>query len=315
MPDAGGHAGAIVAGMDRTPHRLPPLAALRLFEAAGRHASFAGAAAELGVTPSAVSHAVRTLEDRLGLPLFRRDARMLALTPAGEDLLAEATRAFEGLTRVMDRLGGARLQAGLRVSAAPTFASRWLVPRLPRLRRDHPGLAVAISSEQGWVELGDGRYDLAVRMARGPSGTGEWQHLSGIRLVPVAAPRFAGLSVAEALARLPALHVTSTQEDWEAWAAARGAPPPERANGLRFDTVHMAMDAAMQGVGVALARLPVCAEDLASGRVAALDAPVEAGMSYWLVARPGGLRQAEGRTFAAWLRRELGAEPVPAGIV
>ncbi len=298
--------------MERIPHRLPPLAALRLFEAAGRHASFAGAAGELGVTPSAVSHAVRTLEDRLGLPLFRRDARTLALTPAGEELLAEATRAFEGLTRVMDRLDGARHQAGLRVSAAPTFAARWLVPRLARLRRDHPGLNVAISSEQGWVELGDGRYDFAIRMAREPSGAGEWQHLSDIRLVPVAAPRFAGQALASVLARLPALHVTSTQEDWDAWAAARGVPSPERARGLRFDTVHMAVDAAAQGLGVALARLPVCAEDLAAGRVVALDAPAQAGVAYWLVARPGALRQAEGRTFVAWLRRELAGEPVPA---
>lgn len=291
--------------MDGTSHKLPPLAALRIFEAAGRHASFAAAAVELGVTPSAVSHAVRTLEDRLGIPLFRRDGRALSLTPAGQELLAEATRAFEGLSRVMARLAGVRGQAGLRVSAAPTFAARWLLPRLAQLRRDHPRLSVTISTEQGWVELGDGRFDFAIRMAPEPAGAGEWQHLSDIRLVPVAAPGFAGTALPVVLAKLPAIHVTSSKEDWASWAAANHLTPPDPAKGLRFDTVHMAIDAAAQGLGVALARLPVCDADLATGRVVPLAEPQQVRMAYWLVARPGGLRQPEGRIFAGWLKSEL----------
>jgi DNA-binding transcriptional LysR family regulator len=291
--------------MEGIAQKLPPLAALKVFESAGRHASFVDAAAELGVTPSAISHAVRTLEDRLGIPLFRRDGRALSLTPAGEELLAEASRAFDGLARVVERLAGASGRAGLRVSAAPTFASRWLLPRLARLRRRHPALSVSISTEQGWVELGDGRFDLAIRMARAPSGGGEWHRLAEIRLVPVAAPVFAGRPLASLLARLPAIHVTSTSEDWASWAAATGMDAPDPAKGLRFDTVHMAIDAAAQSLGVALARLPVCAADLASGGVAPLAAPLEVGMAYWLVARQGALRRSNGRLFAAWLRDEL----------
>jgi len=293
--------------MESFPRKLPPLAALRVFEAAGRHASFAGAAAELGVTPSAVSHGVRTLEDRLGIPLFQRDARGLSLTAAGEELLAEATRAFDGLARVSERLSSGRLEAGLRVSAAPTFAARWLLPRLGALRRRHPALSVNVSTEQDWVELGDGRFDMAIRMARAPSGPGEWQRLADIRLVPVAAPGFARQTVAAVLKRLPAIHVTSTSEDWASWSAAQGTAPPDPARGLRLDTIHMAIDAAAQGLGVALARLPVCAADLDTGRVVALAEPIEVGMAYWLVARPGALRQPEGRLFAAWLTAELGA--------
>lgn len=302
--------------MEGPPHKLPPLAALRVFEAAGRHASFAGAAAELGITPSAVSHGVRTLEDRLGLPLFRREARALSLTPAGEALLAEATRAFEGLSRVMERLSGARGRAGLRVSCAPTFAARWLLPRLSRLRRDHPGLSVSISTEQEWVELGDGRFDFAIRMAREPSGSGVWRRISEIRLVPVVAPGCAAATLEAALARLPAIHVTSTRDDWASWAAAQGMAAPDPARGLRFDTVHMAIDAAARGLGVALARLPVCDADIAEGRVAALAAPLRVGVAYWLVARPGVLRQTEGRIFATWLRAALAqAAPAEAGDV
>ena len=294
--------------MEAAPHNLPPLAALRIFEAAGRHGSFSAAAAELGVTPSAVSHAVRTLEDRLGIPLFRRNAKGLSLTPPGEELLAEATRAFEGLSRVMGRLTEAQGSAGLRVSAAPTFAASWLLPRLADLRRRHPRLSVAITTEQEWVELGDGRFDFAVRMAVAPSGSGEWLRLAPVRLVPVAAPAFNGLDVGSALARLPGIHVTSTRDDWASWSAAHGMAPPDPARGMRFDTVHMAIDAAAQGLGVALARLPVCDADLSSGRVTALAEPLETGMVYWLVGRPGVLRQFDGRIFAEWLQAELTAE-------
>lgn len=297
--------------MDSAARILPPLAALRVFEAAGRHGSFTAAASELGVTPSAVSHGVRTLEDRLGIPLFRRDARGLSLTPAGEELLAEATRAFDGLARAMQRLTDSRGRAGLRISSAPTFAARWLLPRLPRLRRDHPGLSVAISTEQGWVELSDGRFDLAIRMAEEPSGSGDWHRLVPISLVPVAAPAHAGVAVAAVLQRLPAIHVTSAKEDWASWWAQRGGTAPDPASSLRFDTVHMAIDAAAQGLGVALARLPVCNDDLSAGRVVALAEPAEIGTAYWLVARPGALRQSNARLFAGWLMGELSATPVP----
>ncbi|GGG31168.1 LysR family transcriptional regulator [Caldovatus sediminis] len=292
--------------------QLPPLAALRVFEAAGRRGGFTAAAEELGVTPSAVSHAVRTLEDHLGLPLFRRDPRGLALTPAGEALLAEASRAFDALAGTVGRLVAARHEAGLRISVAPTFAARWLLPRLPALRRRHPALAISITTEQDWVDLGDGRRDLAIRMAREPSGPGEWHRLVQERLVPVAAPAFAGLSLEAALARLPAIHLTTVSEDWAAWASRTGmAAPPDPRRGLRFDTAHMGLEAAAQGLGVALGRLPACAADLGARRVVALGPAVASGTAYWLVTRPGLLRQRDGRLLAAWLREEL-ADPAEA---
>ncbi|MGG5819052.1 LysR substrate-binding domain-containing protein [Falsiroseomonas sp. HW251] len=287
-------------------HRLPPLAGLRVFEAAGRCGGFTAAAAELGVTPSAVSHGVRTLEDSLGVPLFHRDQRGMRLTPAGEKLLAEATRAFEGLSRCMDTLTEPRAGRRLTGSVAPTFATGWLLPRLPDLRRRHPSLDLAISTEREHVELGDGRFDFAIRMAGAPVGPAEWHRLAPVGLLPVAAPD-CRLSLAEALARLPAIHVMVAAEDWAAWAALRGLPAPDPSRGLRFDTVQLALNAAAQGLGLALARLPVCADDIAAGRVRALDEPVEGGTAYWLVTRPGLLRQREGRLLATWLREQLGS--------
>jgi DNA-binding transcriptional LysR family regulator len=289
--------------------KLPPLSALRLFEAAGRRGGFTAAAEELGVTPSAVSHAVRTLEDRLGFALFRRDARGLALTEAGQALLAESTRALEGLSRVVERLTAERATQGLRLSAGPVFASRWLLPRLAALRRRQPRLLLSITTETHWVEMEEGGCDLAIRVAREPFGSGEWFHLAQESLVPVVAPAYAGLTLAQALARLPALHVTVVRQDWPAWAAARGVEPPDPARGLRFDLAHLALEAAVQGAGVVLARLPVCAGDLAEGRLVPLDTVMPSGNAYWLVARPGLLRQTEGRQFANWLRQELSEIP------
>jgi DNA-binding transcriptional LysR family regulator len=286
-------------------HRLPPLSGLRVFEAAGRCGGFTAAAAELGVTPSAVSHGVRALEDALGVPLFHRDQRGMRLTPAGEMLLQEATRAFEGLSRCVEALTQPRSGRRLTGSVAPTFATGWLLPRLPGLRRRHPGLDLAISTEREHVELGNGRFDFAIRMAAAPAGPAEWHRLAPVCLLPVAAPD-CRLTLAEALTQLPLIHVTAAGEDWRAWAALREeASSLDAGRGLRFDTVQMALEAAAQGLGLALARLPVCADDIAAGRVRALDAPVQGGTAYWLVTRPGLLRQREGRLFAAWLREQL----------
>jgi DNA-binding transcriptional LysR family regulator len=292
-------------------HKLPPLSSLRVFEAAGRCGGFTTAAAELGVTPSAVSHGVRALEDALGVPLFHRDQRGMRLTPAGETLLQEASRAFEGLSRCVEALTEPRAGRRLTGSVAPTFATRWLLPRLPDLRRRHPSLDLAISTEREHVELGDGRFDFAIRMAGAPVGPAEWHRLASVGLVPVAAAS-CQLTLSEALARLPAIHVMAAGEDWGAWAALRGLNPPDPSRGLRFDTIQMALDAATGGLGLALARLPVCAGDIAAGRLRALDAPVEGGTAYWLVTRPGLLRRREGRLFAAWLREQLDGETVAA---
>ena len=207
-------------------HKLPPLSALRVFEAAGRRGGFTAAAAELGVTPSAVSHGVRTLEDALGVPLFHRDQRGMRLTPGGEKLLREASRAFEGLARCVESLTESTTRRRLNGSVAPTFATGWLLPRLLDLRRQYPSVDLAISTEREHVELGDGRFDFAIRMAAAPVGPAEWHRLAPVGLVPVAAP-IAGCRCPKRSA--PAgHHVTAAGEDWAAWAPLAACRRPIR---------------------------------------------------------------------------------------
>lgn len=292
--------------------RLPPLSAFRVFEAAGRLGSFAAAAAELNLTRSAVSHALRGLEDALSQPLFARGpGSRLALTEAGRELVAEATAAFDRIEQAVARLERWRAGSGLRVSAAPTFAARWLTPRLPELHRLHPAIAITLTTEKAKVTLGDGRCDIAVRMAAAPDGEGIWHLLEQERLLPLAAPaalrRIGTRDLAAALRRLPMIHVTTVGEDWDAWAAEAGVPAIAPLRRLRFDTIHMALEAAAQGAGIVMGRLPMAAADIAAGRLVPLGAPAPGRTAYWIVARQGLLRQRDARQFLRWMRDGFGA--------
>lgn len=284
--------------------RLPPLSTLRLFEAAARLLSFRKAAEELLLTPSAVSHGIQTLEAWLGAELFARSPRGLALTAAGAayypvvrealDLLAEGTR------RVADGRAGGRIA----VSAAPTFAARWLLPRLPRFRARHPDIVVAVDTAQEQVGLPDQEIDAAIRM-----GDGHWpgvsaERLVGESLVPVCRPDLAGRQLSE----LTLIHVTTVSEDWAYWAKAAGQPLADGAPGLRFDTLHMAFEAAAAGLGVAIGRRPLVDPDLASGRLARFPGPaVPSGTAYWLILPESRLRPPHLEAFRRWLLEEAAA--------
>jgi LysR family glycine cleavage system transcriptional activator len=287
-------------------YRLPPLNALRLFEAAGRHLSFKAAAEELAVTPSAVSHAVQGLEDWLGLPLFVRGHRSLALTPAGESYLPEVRTALAHLARATRDLSGRRPAGQVVVSAAPTFALCWLIPALERFRARHPDIEVTLDTSRRLMDLPREGIDVAIRM-----GTGGWPGVDADllvreRLVPVCAPALApSLRVPEDLGEVPLLHVVGVAEDWAAWARARGAAALDTSRGPRFDTLQMAWEAAARGQGVALGRLPLVERELAAGRLhAVLEPAVQAQTGYWLVTDSGALRPEAG-AFRDWLRAEL----------
>lgn len=291
--------------------RLPPLSALRLFEAAGRCGSYVAAAAEQGVTPSAISHAIRTLEDSIGEALFRRGPGGPSLTAAGRELQAEATAAFDRIGAVTRRISASRADKGLVVSATPTFAARWLMPRLPELQRIHPALRVTIGTEQQRVEPSEGGCDLAIRMAReAPSGS-DWKLLGRERLVPLAAPhvlrRLPEGGLEAALRVLPLIHVTTIPEEWEAWPGI-ATREGRRGGGLRFDTQHMALDAAAQGLGIVLGRLPLAGGDIGAGRLVMLSEPIAAATGYWLVPRHGLLRQRDARQFVGWLQSRFSAD-------
>lgn len=283
-------------------YRLPPLKSLRLFEAAGRLGSFKLAAEELFLTPSAVSHGIQALEQWLGLPLFLRGHRSLTLTEEGIAYLAEVRQALDILAAATDRLAAGRPRGRLAVTMAPSFGLRWLLPRLPGFRARYPQIDVSVDTAFRLADFPRDGFDCAIRMGRGGWPGQLAAPLVTEQLVPVCAPALAAeVPSVEALKRLPLLHVTTVTDDWAAWL---GEPPPS--GGLRFDTINMALEAAARGLGIALGRLPLVADDLAAGRlVAVLGPPRPSSVGYWFVTSPDAMTRPEVAAFHDWLRQEL----------
>ncbi|MCW2241392.1 transcriptional regulator GcvA [Azospirillum canadense] len=284
-------------------YRLPPLNSLRLFEAAGRHLSFKLAAKELHLTPSAVSHGIQSLECWLGIPLFVRAARGLALTEAGVIYLRHVHDAIEQLAVVTDSLPGRRPSGRLSVSVPPTFGLRWLIPNLPAFNARHPDIEVSVHTGHHHVRFPRDGFDLAIRMGRGDWPDLHAECLVMEDLVPVCAPALAGsLRAPEDLADATLLHVVEVSEDWAAWARLAGVETPPSDRGMRFDTVHMALESAALGLGVAIGRLPVVAQDIAAGRlVPVLGPPVRCSTGYWLVTSADLLVRREVVEFRKWI--------------
>ncbi|WP_035694282.1 transcriptional regulator GcvA [Azospirillum halopraeferens] len=292
-------------------YKLPPLSTLRVFEAAARHGSFRAAAEELLLTPGAVSRSVQSLEDWLGTPLFTRGNRSVSLTDAGAAYVAPVRAALDVLARGTEAVPGRRPGGSLTISAAPTFGLRWLIPRLRRFKAAHRGIAIMLDTAHRQVEFPRDGVDLAIRMGTGPWPGLEALHLVTESLVPVCAPALAP-SIREPgdLAGATLLHVTQVSREWAYWAEARGLAGPDTTRGLRFDNVQYALNAAIEGLGVALGRHPLVDPDLASGALVAVLGPaVPAATSYWLVCTPESLARSDVRAFRDWIRDELAPQP------
>ncbi len=291
-------------------YKLPPLSTMRVFEAAARLLSFKETADELLLTPSAVSRSVQALEDWLGTPLFTRGVRGITLTEAGAAYAPQVRLALDALARATEAVPGRRSHGALSISAAPTFGLRWLMPRLRRFKAAHPGIAITLDTTHRPVEFPRDGIDLAIRMGTGPWPGLEVLHLMTESLVPVCAPALAAsITGPQDLARLPLLHVTPVSQEWAHWAAARGVTGLDFGNGLRFDTIQYALNAAIQGLGVALGRHPVVDFDLDSGALVSVLGPaVPSSTSYWLVCAPQSLERPDVRAFRDWIRRELAAD-------
>jgi DNA-binding transcriptional LysR family regulator len=286
---------------------LPPLNTLRLFEAAGRHLNFKSAAQELGVTPSAVSHGIQALEDWLGSALFHRNGRAITLTSAGDAYLPAVAEALALLARAADHANGPNAGNALHISAAPTFASRILLPGLPRFRERHPLITVSLDTNQKVVEFPRGGADLAIRR-----GHGYWQGLSAElllteRFVPVCAPRLLErLGETATLRSAPLIHVLGVSEDWQTWADACGEGEVDCGKGLKVDTIEMAIEAAVGGLGIAIGRRPFIEAELASGTLVLFcDREIPAAAGYWLAAPPDTMNRPDVRAFRDWLFDEL----------
>jgi len=290
--------------------RLPPLSALRFFEVAGRLESFKLAAAELNVTPSAVSHGIVGLEQSLGVTLFVREPRRLSLTPEGADYLRYVSQAFALIATGTQRLPGRDPpHRSIAVSCAPTLASRWLLPRLPAFRDHWPDTGVTVDTSQRQVNLSADGFDFAIRMSRVPVVDANWTRLFGEQLVPVCSPAYRERLLDPQgdvdLRRATLIHVSPASEDWSAWLAHAGLQDIDANCGLRFDTIQMAFEAAAGDLGVALGRRPLVDRDLEAGTLVELSPQVvDAETAYWLVSARGAEHRPDVAGFKHWLLKE-----------
>ena len=299
------------------PLRLPPLSSLRFFEAAGRHLSFKLAAAELNVTASAVSHGIVALERALGVQLFMRETRGLSLTPEGRDYLPYVSEALSLIAIGTERLPSRRANRTIAVSCASTLALRWLLPRLQAFHQRQRAISVTVDTSRRQVGFPADGFDFAIRMSRTPVAGAAWTRLFGETLVPVCSPAYrdgiADASGAIDLSRATLIHVTPASEDWQAWLDRKGLDRKDlddidAGGGLRFDTIQMAFEAAVMGLGVVLGRRPLVDRDLASGALVALEPEaMVAETAYWLVSSDGADHRPELLGFKRWLIQEAEA--------
>jgi len=294
------------------PLRLPPLSSLRLFEAAGRLGSFKLAAAELNVTPSAVSHGIVGLEQVLGVALFVREPRRLSLTPEGADYLTYISEALSLIAIGTQRLPNPRASRTIAVTCAPTLASRWLLPRLQGFRDRWPAVSVNVDTSRRQVGFPVDGFDFAIRMSRTPVAGATWTRLFGERLVPVCSPAYRdrladGGGILD-LRQATLIHVVPASEDWQAWWERSATPGIAPMDGMRVDTIQLAFEAAVMGLGVTLGRRPLVDSDLASGALVEIGAaPIEAETAYWLVSADGAEQRPDLAGFKRWLLGEAEA--------
>jgi LysR family glycine cleavage system transcriptional activator len=286
---------------------LPSLNGLRAFEAAARHLSFTLAAAELNVTQTAISHQIRRLEEQLGLALFIRQNRTLILTREAQDYLPSVRSAFEELQRATDRLRRSGHDALLTVSTTASLATKWLVSRVAAFQDSNPGIEVRITTSAHLVDFRREEVDIAVRFGRGswPGLRADW--LMADHIFPVCSPALLRdgrpLRRPEDLAHHTLLHTMVSREDWQLWLTASGLPLSiATRRGLMFDQGFMAVQAAMEGLGVALGRTHLVEADIAAGRlIAPFDMVLPQDAGYYVVTPQATAELPKIALFRQWL--------------
>jgi len=299
-----------------TPRHPAPLNALRAFEAAARSLSFQTAATELFVTPAAVSHQVKRLEDHLGVKLFHRGHRTVELTPEGDALAASLGEIFGLLDLALDRAIGPQV-ATLRVSTMESFAAKWLAPRLHRFHRDFPDVRLHVDTGNELTDFARSGVDVAIRYGAGGYEGVHAQRLMDAAIFPVCAP---SLRDGEPALREPGdlrhhtlLHDESARArpgvpDWSAWLAAVGETRVDTTRGPVFSSIYLAQEAAVAGHGVALGVAPLVEEDLQRGRlVRPFESTMPNGYGFWVVRRDTTETNPALDAFCRWLHAEAEA--------
>ena len=302
--------------------RLPPLNALRAFEAAARHLSFTKAAAELNVTPGAISHQVKALEELLGVQLFRRLTRALRLTDAGQVALPTLAQGFDKLAQGVEQMRSHSDRGLLTISISPSFGAMWLVPRLEHFRSQHPKIEIRIDGTDSLADLARDNVDVAIRY--GPGG------YTGVRVdrlfrpvnTPVCSPMLLKgenpLRQPDDLRHHTLLHIDWKDDEasWRMWLLAAGLPDIDPTRGPHFTMESMAVQAAIDGHGVALVGDILVTDDLAAGR---LIRPFDTSLntlltfSYYLLSLKDSDTQPKVTAFRDWLLEEARASDLDLG--
>ncbi len=294
--------------------RLPPLNALRAFEAAARHGSFVKAADELAVTPAAISQQIRLLEADLGVTLFRRLPRGLMLTEAARSALPELGKAFASLARAVEDVRGGSLAGPLVISVIPSFAARWLVPRLTGFVDAYPDIDVTVRAELRNVDFAREDVDLGIRYGKGRYPGLDTRLLLTEEVFPVCAPSL--LSGPRPLRRIEDLRHQRLLHDrqlsgeepslhWRQWLRDAGLGDIDSERGTGFTDAMMMLEAALRGMGVALGRSGLCADDLQAGRLVRPFAQSRpADYAYYVAMPEGHAGNPRVRAFLTWLEEE-----------
>ncbi len=299
-----------------TRRRLPPLNALRAFEAAARHLNFSRAADELSVTPGAVSQQIQNLEEYVGVALFKRTPKGLLLTDAAQMALPALREAFDRLAEAASLLTAAVDGRRLTLTAPPSFAAKWLVPRLKRFEEAYPQIDVWLSADMDIVDFAAGEVDLAIRYGGGRYAGVEIQKLLSETVIPVVSPGLMNenpLRSPEDLAHHTLLHDGSPNADescpdWSMWLAARGVKGVDGTRGPRFNQSSLVIEAAIGGRGVALAKQTLAQDDLDAGRlVAPFQIATAVDFAYYLVHPKAKGRLPQVKAFVSWISGEAQA--------
>jgi LysR family glycine cleavage system transcriptional activator len=301
---------------------LPGIRALKTLEAAGRHLNFSRAAAELGLTPAAVSHQIKEFEEQLGVGLFLRSSRSMELTPAGEILHAAATEAVHGLTRAVARIQKVRSNMRLRISASTSIAAKWLVPRLERFMQRWPDVDIRLEVSAALRDFVRDDIDIAFRWGRGQYAGARADRLFEHSIIPVCSPSLleakGPLNEARDLLKCRLIHVSwsglgVTWPDWRMWMLAAGIRDFDDSPGLHFAETGPAIQAAIDGHGVALGDAWMVADDLATGRLVkpfALSIEGPPQFAYYIVTAVEAADDPLIRTFRDWVLEEAANTPL-----
>ncbi|MEX0809456.1 MAG: transcriptional regulator GcvA [Dongiaceae bacterium] len=297
---------------------IPPLKSLRYFACAARHLSLSKAADELNVTHSAISHQVKALEEALGVKLFRRQGRGLRLTEAGQTYWPQVQDAFDRLADASIKLSRRRTAGPLTVTCMPSFAARWLVPHLGSFRARHPDIDVRIAADERVVDFARDDVDVAIR-----HGLGKWPGVAVDRLLsethfPVCSPKL--LEGPDAIREPADLFKHSLLRDydwrgnfWQDWLRAAGLGEIDFGHALSFNNSALMVQAAIDGLGVALTQQILVGDDLKAGRlVKPFELQIETDYAYWVVMPPPYRERPKVAAFRDWIIEEVtGMKPGP----